>query len=339
MKRTAEHGSGSVAQRGGAPAGRVDADGAMVSVEEIADMAGRLRPHVRHTPSIEVRAKDLGLSNCRVTLKLELHQHSGSFKARGAFANLLNRAVPPAGVVAASGGNHGAAVAYAAEQMKVHAKIFVPIVSSPSKVARIRQYGAELVVGGADYAAALAASEAWTHQAGGMPVHAFDQRETLLGTGSLGMELEGDVPDLTALLAAVGGGGLVGGIAAWYQNRVAVIGVEPENSPTATHALRAGRPIDAPASGLAVDSLAPRRVGRLVFPILRDFVDRVVLVTDEEIRRAQRTLWDLVRVVAEPGGACAFAALLSGRYRPSPGAHVGVVVSGGNTTAVDFDRT
>jgi threonine dehydratase len=338
MSQIAENGLAAGARGDTGPVGST-ADGAMVTIEEITDMALRLRPHIRHTPCIELRAAELGLSNCRVTLKLEHLQHSGSFKARGAFGNLLKRSVPAVGVVAASGGNHGVAVAYAAKQLDVRAKIFVPIVSSPSKIFRIHQYGAELVVGGADYAAALEASEAWTRQTGGMPVHAFDQRETLLGTGSLGMELEGDVPDLTAVLASVGGGGLVGGIAAWYRNRLAVVGVEPENSPTATHALHAGYPIDAPASGLALDSLAPRRVGRLVFPILRDFVDRVVLVADDEIRHAQRVLWELVRVVAEPGGACAFASLLSGRYRPLPGAHVGVVVSGGNTTAVDFDCT
>jgi threonine dehydratase len=293
-------------------------------------------PHVRITPVLELSGADVGLPPLSLTLKLELFQHSGSFKARGAFANLLLRAVPPAGVVAASGGNHGAAVAYAAMRLGVPAKIFVPTVSSPAKIARIRSYGADLVVGGERYADALAASEAWVASSGALPVHAYDQAETLLGQGTLALELDGQAPALDTLLVAVGGGGLIGGIAAWYGGRVRVIGVEPEAAPTLTEALRAGRPVDAPAGGLAADSLAPRRVGELMFPIARAHVERVVLVSDEAIRAAQRRLWEAVRVVAEPGGAAAFAALLAGAYVPAPGERVGVVVSGGNTTAVDL---
>lgn len=297
-----------------------------------------IRPHIRRTPVMTVAGADFGLDVDRLTLKLELFQHSGSFKARGAFANLLARAVPDAGVVAASGGNHGAAVAYAAMTLDVPAKIFVPGVSSPAKLARIRSYGADLAVVGERYADALAASEEWAARSGALAVHAFDQDETLLGQGTLARELEQQAGDIDTLLVAVGGGGLIAGIAAWYGGAARVIGVEPEAAPTLTRALAAGRPVDAEAGGIAADSLAPRRIGERVFPIARRHVERVVLVSDEAIRQAQEALWQVLRIVAEPGGAAALAALLSGGYRPRREEHVGVVVSGGNTTAVDFAR-
>src|SRR5712692_3621239 len=209
--------------------------------EQIEATHSVIRSHVRLTPVVEVSGADFGLPPFPLTLKLEELQHSGSFKARGAFANLLMRALPPAGVVAASGGNHGAAVAYAAKQLGVSAKIFVPTVSSPAKIERIRAYGADLEVGGARYADALAASEAWVRQSGALPVHAFDQLETLLGQGTIGLELSTQAPSLDTLLVAVGGGGLIGGIAAWYAGGTKVIGVEPEGAPTLTEAMRAGR--------------------------------------------------------------------------------------------------
>jgi threonine dehydratase len=296
-----------------------------------------IQPYIRRTPIVEVIGADLGLAPPRVILKLELLQRAGSFKTRGAFANLLTRPVPPAGVVAASGGNHGAAVAFAAMQLKVPAKIFVPTISSAAKIERIRAYGADLVVGGERYAEALAASEAWAADTGALQVHAFDQRETLLGQGTVGLELAAQAPDLDTLLVAVGGGGLIGGIAAWYHGDVRVVGVEPVLAPTLSEALKAGKPVDAPAGGIAADSLAPRRIGELVFPIARDYVDRVALVEDEAIGRTQRVLWDTLRIVAEPGGAAALAALLSGAYRPERDERVGVMVSGGNSTAVRFD--
>ena len=296
-----------------------------------------IEPHIRRTPVIDVAGTDFGLAQARVAVKLELLQRAGSFKTRGAFTNLLTRPVPRSGVVAASGGNHGAAVAYAAMQLKIPAKIFVPTISSPAKIDRIRAYGADLVVGGDRYAEALAASEAWAAETGALQVHAFDQRETLLGQGTVGLELTAQVPDLDTLLVAVGGGGLIAGIAAWYRGAVRVIGVEPELAPTLSEALKAGRPVDAPAGGIAADSLAPRRVGELVFPIARDYVDRVVLVEDKAIGHAQRALWDTLRIVAEPGGATAVSALLSGAYRPARDERVGVLVSGGNSTAVRFE--
>ena len=299
--------------------------------DRIVATATLIRPYIRTTPVIEVDAADFGRDGFTLVLKLESLQHAGSFKTRGAFANLLGRKVPAAGVVAASGGNHGAAVAYAAMRLGVPAKIFVPTVSSPVKIQRIRDYGAELVVSGERYAVALAASEAWGARSGAMPVHAYDQVETLLGQGTIGLELDAQAAPLDTLLVAVGGGGLIGGIAAWYGRTVKIIGVEPEAAPTLTHALAAGRPVDAPAGGLAADSLAPRRVGELMFPIARAFVDRVLLVSDADIRRAQDALWTSVRVVAEPGAAASLAGLLSGAYAPSPGERVGVLISGGNT--------
>ena len=303
------------------------------SIEAVGAVIG---PYIRVTPILEVSGVDFGLSSFPLTLKLELLQHTGSFKARGAFANLLLRGIPEAGVVAASGGNHGAAVAYAAMRLGVRAKIFVPTVSSPTKVQRIRAYGAELAIVGDRYADALAASEAWGEKAGALPVHAYDQTETLLGQGTLGMELAGQALRLDTVLVPVGGGGLIGGIAGWYAGDVKIVGVEPELAPTLSEGLRVGRPVDAPAGGIAADSLAPRRVGELMFPIAQAHVAQVVLVSDQAIRRAQDALWSTVRIAAEPGGAAAFAAILSGAYAPRTGERVGVLVSGGNSTAVDF---
>jgi threonine dehydratase len=295
-----------------------------------------IAPHVRLTPILQVHGADFGLSPFALTLKLEQLQFAGSFKTRGAFANLLLREVPAAGVVAASGGNHGAAVAYAAMRRGVRAKIFVPSVSSPAKTARIRAYGADLEVVGERYADALAAAEAWAARSGALPVHAFDQVETLLGQGTAGMELARQAPGLDTILVAVGGGGLIGGIAAWYAGGARVVGVEPVGAPTLTAALAAGRPVDAATGSIAADSLAPLRVGELMFPIARAYVDRVALIDDEAIRAAQLALWDRARLVAEPGGAAAFAALLAGVYQPAPDERVGVVISGANTGAVDF---
>jgi threonine dehydratase len=289
-----------------------------------------IRPHIRRTPIMEVDARDFALPAVRLVFKLELLQHSGSFKARGAFANLLLRDVPPAGVVAASGGNHGVAVAFVANKLGQPAAIFVPSVASPEKMERIRGLGARLEVVGDRYADALAASEKFQAETGALPVHAYDQIETLLGQGTVGLELEEQAPELDSLLLAVGGGGLIGGVASWYNRKLRVIGVEPESAPTLTYALRAGKPVDSPAGGIAADSLAPKQVGQLMFPIAQKLVDRVLLVTDDEIREAQNALWRTLRVLAEPGGAAAFAALLSGKYQPGAGERVGVLICGGN---------
>ena len=307
-----------------------------ITPERIAEAEAVIRPHIRHTPVLTISMTDFGLEGGALDLKLECLQHSGSFKARGAFTNLLTRAVPPAGVVAASGGNHGAAVAYAAMKLGVKATIFVPSISPKAKTDRIRAYGADLVIGGERYADALAASRAFAADSGAIEVHAYDQAETLIGQGTLGKEIDGDLPDIDTLLVAVGGGRLIGGIAAWYRGRVKIVAVEPEEAPTLNMALAAGQPVDSPAGGIAADSLAPRQVGQLMFPIARDFVAQSVLVGDDAILAAQKMLWDRVRIVTEPGGAAAFAAILSGRYVPAPGERVAVLVCGANTTAVDF---
>jgi threonine dehydratase len=298
-----------------------------------------IRPYIRRTPVISLDRADFGLTAGELVLKLEQLQHSGSFKARGAFTNLLRREIPPAGVVAASGGNHGAAVAYAAGILGVPARIFVPEVSSAAKTSRIRSYGADLVVTGAAYSEALAASQDWITESGALPVHAYDQVETMLGAGTLGIELGQQGRSVTTVLAGVGGGGLLAGISAAYDGQVRIVGVEPEGAPTLTCARKAGQPVDAPVGSVAVDSLAPRRVGELTFAVISRYPgSSVVLVSDDAIRSAQQVLWDRLRLVAEPGGCAAFAALLSGRYVPAPGESVAVVISGANTAAVDFSR-
>ncbi len=293
--------------------------------------------YVRRTPVIEIDAAEFGLAPGRLTLKLELMQHSGSFKARGAFASLLGEAVPAAGVAAASGGNHGAAVAYAAQRLGIKAHIFVPRISSLAKIERIRSYGADLVVDGATYADAFANAKAWVATSGARTIHAFDQRGTVLGQATAAREFEAQAPDLDTLLVAVGGGGLIAGAVAWYEGAVKIVGVEPRTAPTLNAALAAGQPVDVAVSGLAADSLGARRAGDLCHAIAARHVKEVVLLEDAAIAEAQRLLWDRLRVVAEPGGAAAMAALLSGAYRQRPGEHVGVLVCGGNTTAVAFE--
>ena len=304
---------------------------------DIARVHDIIRPYIRETPVLAARGSDIGLAPFRLTLKLEFVQHSGSFKVRGAFTNLLTRTIPASGVAAASGGNHGAAVAYAAKRLGIAARIFVPTVVSAAKLAGIRACGATVIVTGDRYADALDASERYVAESHALPIHAYDQWETLQGQGTLALELEEQSPRLDALLVAVGGGGLIGGIAGWYAGRVPVIGVEPEEAPTLAHALAAGEPVDAPAGGVAADSLAPKRVGSLMFPVAQKYLAGSVLVPDAAIREAQKALWKTLRVVAEPGGATAMAALLSGRHPVKEGQRIGVVLCGANTTAVRFD--
>jgi len=309
-----------------------------VTRQDILETAALIGDRVRRTPVVGARLSDFGSSpggGDDVVFKLEFLQHSGSFKARGGFANLMRRDVPEAGVVAASGGNHGAAVAYAARALGVPCHIFVPTVSSPAKIERIERYGATLHVTGERYADALAASEGFLAETGAMAVHAYDQPETLMGQGTVAHEFV-DQAAVDTILVATGGGGLIGGMAAYLRGTTKLISVEPETAPTLHRALAAGHPVDAPAGGIAADSLAPRQVGTLMFPLAQAYVDRAVLVPDEAIRTAQRALWETLRVVTEPGGAAAFAALLGGAYVPEAGERVGVVLCGANSTAVDF---
>jgi threonine dehydratase len=309
-----------------------------ITREEVRRAYQQIAPHVRRTPVISVASSDFGMDAFPLWLKLELLQHAGSFKARGAVTNVLMRKIPKAGIVAASGGNHGVAVAFAAHKFSMPAKIFVPTIASRAKLERIRSYGAELVVGGDLFADAYAESQQWAAKSGAMMIHPFDQRETLLGQGTVGLEIEQQAPEMDTLLVAVGGGGLIGGIAAWFGGKIRIIGVEPEKAPTLTRALNAGKPVDAEAGGIAADSLAPRRVGELMFPFAQKYVERVLLVTDDEIRKAQQSLWREARIAAEPGGAAAFAALAFGKYSPAREERVAVLVCGGNTDAVDFSK-
>jgi threonine dehydratase len=307
----------------------------VISRDDIGVTHDTIRPWIRRTPVLRVELSDLDPAQAglpAVTFKLEQLQCAGSFKARGAFANLLLREVPAAGVVAASGGNHGVAVAYAAHRRNVPARIFVPTVSAPAKMERIRQLGADLVVTGDRYADALAAAQEWMGSSGAMSVHAYDQRETLLGQGTLALELAGQAGELDTVLVPVGGGGLIGGVAAWFGGQVRVIGVEPDGAPTLTRARAEGRPTDAPAGSVAADALAPRRVGELMFPITQAYVEDVVLVDDASILAAQQALWRAARIAAEPAASVGVAALLSRAYKPAPGEHVAVVITGANMT-------
>lgn len=302
---------------------------------DVEDAYRQIVPHVRRTPVIEVDPKDFGLEGFRLFLKLELMQHGGSFKARGAFANLLGRRAPEAGVVAASGGNHGVAVAFAAARTGIPATIYVPEVSNPAKIAAIRALGATAVVGGAGYEQSREAAEAHAARTGAMAVHAYDSHPTLCGQGTVALEFEAQAsPD--TVLVATGGGGLIAGMAAYLQGLRRLVAVEPELAPTLHMALKAGRPVDAPGGGVAADSLAPRRVGSFGFPLLQRHVSRSALVSDPAIVAAQKRLWEVCRVAAEPAGAAALAALLTGAYRPDRGEAVGVLVCGGNTDKVDF---
>ena len=293
--------------------------------------AARIAPYLRRTPTLALEADALGVAG-QLVLKLEFLQVTGSFKPRGAFNRLLSADIPKAGVIAASGGNHGVAVAYAAHRLGVPATIFVPTIAAPAKLKRIRDSGAEVIVSGSNYAEALALSMERAKASGALVVHAYDQPEVILGQGTVGLELMAQAPNLDTVLIAVGGGGLIGGIAlALAGSGVRIIGVEPVLAPTLHDALAAGRPVPVEVAGVAADSLGAREVGPLAFAILQEQGVRVLLVEDDAIRAAQRVLWHELRILAEPGGATALAALLSNGYRPEPGERVGVVLCGGNT--------
>lgn len=304
-----------------------------ITCTDIREAYRRIAGHVRRTPLLSADAG--GYGEAAVSFKLELLQHAGSFKARGAYHNLLSRAVPAAGVTAASGGNHGVAVALAARRLGHPARIFVPDIASPVKVAAIGAHGAEVVIGGARYADAQAACDHHAASSGALLVHPFEGAVTVAGAGTVALEWEEDrsrlgLAPLDTVLVAVGGGGLIGGVAAWWSGRVKVVGVEPEGSRCLHAALAAGHPVDVPVESIAADSLGARRAGELALVIAREAVDHVALVPDSAIRAAQRELWDRYRIAAEPGGAAALAALIAGAYRPRVGEHVGVLLCGGN---------
>jgi threonine dehydratase len=296
----------------------------------------RIAHRIRRTPALTLPAA-FGHDG-PLSLKLEFLQHAGSFKARGAFNTLLSHEIGSAGVAAASGGNHGAAVAYAARQLGVRAHIFVPEISSPAKIAVIRSHGADVIIGGARYAEAQEACDRYIAETGALRVHPFAAESTIAGQGTVALEWGEDAPDLDTVLVAVGGGGLISGVASWWAGRVKVVGVEPEGSRALHAALDTGGPVDVEVNSVAADSLGARNVGDLVYRICRDTVDHVTLVQDDAILAAQATLWRDFRMAAEPGGAAALAALTSGAYRPRPGERVGVLLCGANVDLATLSR-
>ena len=308
-------------------------DHAVDAIVERADILAardRIREHIRWTPVVETGAGAFGLA-IPLTMKLELLQHTGSFKPRGAFNKMIASEVTEAGVVAASGGNFGLAVAYAARSLGHRAEIFVPDTSPATKIDGIREMGADVRVVPGYYHEASVAAVARQGETGALAMHPFDQPEVVAGGGTIGLELSEQVPDADTIMVAVGGGGLIAGIASWFRGDVRVVGVEPEGCSTLHAALAAGEPVDVEVGGIAADSLGPRRVGRIAFAAARAWVDRVVLVPDEAIHEGQRMLWRDSHVVAEPGGAASLSALIANAYRPSPGERVVVVVCGANT--------
>ncbi|HTK10159.1 MAG TPA: threonine/serine dehydratase [Ktedonobacteraceae bacterium] len=307
----------------------------MLSSADIEAAAQRISPYIRKTPVFQLNPGEWD-NQAQLFLKLEQLQYTGSFKLRGAMNRMLSQPVPEAGVIAASGGNHGVAVAYAAQQLGYPSEIYVPEISSRAKIERLRNYGARVSIVGSSYAEALQASEFRAAETGALVIHAFDQSEVVAGQGTLARELEQQISDLDTVLVAVGGGGLIAGIASWFQGRVRVIGVQSEQTPAMSEALKAGTRVDVSVSGIAADSLGARRVGQLAFSMASRFVDRVLLVSDEAIRSAQRTLWQDLRLIVEPGGATALAGLLSGAYRPEPGERVAVILCGANTQLDTF---
>lgn len=288
-----------------------------------------IRQHVRRTPVIELPAGSLGLG-ASLALKLESLQVSGTFKGRGAFHKLLASKVPPAGIIAASGGNHGVAAAYAARALGHKAEIFVPTISSAAKVARLKSYGAIVHQVGAVYAEARAASDKRAAESGALVVQAYEDPVVFAGAGSVALEFA-EQATFDTLLVAVGGGGLIAGCAAAIGEGTKIVAVETEGTPTLHEALRAGHPVEVTISGIAADALGASRIGAPNFEIARELVRESVLVGDDAVRKAQRALWEELHVVAEPSGATGLAALMAGAYRPAPGERIATLICGANT--------
>lgn len=288
-----------------------------------------IQPHVRRTPALELPAGTFGVSS-PLALKLESLQVSGSFKGRGAFHKLLATKVPAAGIIAASGGNHGAAAAYAARALGHRAEIFVPTIASPAKVARLKSYGAVVHQVGAVYAEARVASEKRAAETGALTVPAYEDPVVFAGAGSVALEFA-EQARFDTLLVAVGGGGLIAGCAAAIGGTAKIVAVETEGTPTLHEARRAGHPVDVRISGIAADSLGASRIGVPNFEIAQKLVRDSVLVNDQAVRAALHALWQELRVIAEPAGAAGLAALMAGAYRPAPGERVATLVCGANT--------
>ena len=303
---------------------------APVTPADVTAAAARIAPHVRVTPTVRLNAEEIPGLACDVVLKLELLQHTGSFKARGAFNRLLTASVPSAGLIAASGGNHGAAIAYAAASLGHHVEVFVPESSPPMKAASIRSLGADVVLSGTIFDEAHAAALERMAVTGALMIHPYDHTQTVAGAGTCARELESQAGPFDTVLVATGGGGLTAGTASWFAGRMRVVSVEPETSCCMHAALVAGQPVPVRVEGLAVDSLGARQVGAVPFACAVAYGVEAITVDDDAIRNAQRALWDRLRLVVEPGGATALAALLSGAYVPAPGERIAVVVCGAN---------
>jgi threonine dehydratase len=315
---------------------------ATVTPSDIRVAHARIQDHIRRTPLLET-ASPIDRA-APLSLKLECLQETGSFKARGAFHNLLTRPASAAGYATASGGNHGAAVAFAAQRLGIRARVFVPEIASPAKIAKIKAYGAEAMIGGAAYAEAQERCDTYVAETGALSIHPYDAAETVAGQGTVALEWEEDLErlglaKLDTVLIAVGGGGLIAGAAAWFQGRVKIVGVEPEGSRALHAALEADKPVDVTVQSIAADSLGAKRVGQLDFDIAKSFVSGVVLVKDAVITEAQRQLWTEFSIIAEPGGAAAFAAIMSGAYQPERNERVGVLVCGSNADLTAFAKT
>ena len=305
----------------------------VLSRHDIEAAAEQIEGRVRRTPAIHLEKAAFGL-DAEISLKLELFQHTGSFKPRGAFNRILSAEVPPAGVITASGGNHGQAVAYASKVLGIKAEIFVPEGSPPLKAERIRRYGAAVIVTGEYYDDAMDACRERAAKTGALLVHPYDHPDVVAGQGTVGREMEDQLPEIDTVLVAVGGGGLAAGVAAWYRSERRVVTVEPEGCAALACALDAGRPVEVSVGGIAADSLGARQIGDVPFEIAREHVAAAVLVSDEAIIEARQRLWDSLRIVAEPGGVASLAALLSSAYVPAPGERVGVIICGGNTASL-----
>lgn len=294
---------------------------------EIEAAADRIDGHVLRTPVLTTQGFGLPYE---IELKFEQMQHTGSFKPRGAFNTLISADVPAAGVVAASGGNHGAAVAYAARSLGYPAQIFVPEMAGPAKIALIERTGAALTVLPGAYANALDAARTFEADTGAMQVHAYDAEATVAGQGTLMREWELQALAADTVLIAVGGGGLIAGALAWLAGSRKVVAVEPETACALHAARRAGQPVDVEVSGVAANALGARRIGDICFDLASEYDVETVLVTDDAITAAQLSLWQTLRQLVEPAGAAALSALMSGAYVPEPGERVAVLVCGAN---------
>ena len=298
--------------------------------DTIARAADLIAPHIRQTPILEVEPAAFGTPG-PLTLKLEHTQITGSFKVRGAFTNMLTREVPGAGVVAASGGNHGAAVAYAASTLGHRSTIYVPrVIAKEEKLRRMRAFGGEVVLTEGSVADCMAEYAAAAEQSGALPVHPYDSEGTLAGQGTVAREIETQMGGIDTVLVATGGGGLIGGIAAWFGDRVKVVSVETEGTNTLARSLADGPDIDVKATGVAAGSLGGPALGALPYEVVKARVSTALVLPDEAVYAAARKLWEITRLACEPGGAVALAALTTGAYRPAPDERICVLICGGN---------